>query len=318
MKDDSSARVDSAMVKDVLRQLPHDAGQFSLLGVLVGASQKRTAFVHGKSVRIETKNFGTCYVAGSGWTLLMEIINQTDHALGAGYQWPLAYPISATEDLAEHISAAMLHTESDHRNGVTPGTPITAYCGGFYEWYGIQPEGIRPMRPRLDLHVTLEKDQLIITRAYFAEQMQKRYPNQNPLPTQRYFLSVVNLILDPYVIPFQNTPSKSGVSIELDECWGTLIPLMLDVYDSPDDALSQKRLSSRLNTKTMQILFPSPVDVSRVRVMVQTRHSKCTAKRFIAQPGESPNAKLTASNGHLTLWLADHVLEATKNTTLTP
>ena len=305
---DPLARINRGTLERILHQMPEDAAKFCLLGILIDESGHREAFVHNKHVRFETEQFGTCYAAGSGAEMIVEIAERLDGLLTRSGGWPSSYPISATEDLAEHISTEMLCKESDAANGIKPGTPLAQYCGGYYDWYKVETDGIRPMRPRIDLHVRLAEESLVVTRAYFVEQEQIQ--EHSTSTSQRIFTTVTNLGLSPVSIPL-NAALEYGHTVTFDETWVVQIPSMFVLRDAQFGAVPQEPLSGPVTSELLAKKFPSSFEVTRVRVVVQDSPESAIVKRFIAPQRGAGDAALSVVDGKLSLWLSNRLLERT-------
>jgi hypothetical protein len=277
---------------------------------LIDSSGNRSVVAHNFESKIDTTQFGTCYVAGSGQSLVERIIQRTDSSLSNSRGWPSHYPISATEDLAEHISCEMLHIEGSSFNGVLPDTPLDLRCGGYYEWAKVSVAGIYPMQPRIDLSVFIENDELVISRAYFFEH--KQLPNYIDTPSQRICTSVINLGNQLASIKIQSNWG-SGCQIVFEESWGTLIPSFFFGHQYEDE-IFQNPLFGQLSADIIEKDFSPPQRVGRVRVIVKTGDSTAIQKRFISEKGGDVDVILSAINGNIGLWLSPRLLEKTVET----
>ncbi|WP_419689469.1 hypothetical protein ACN22W_22555 [Burkholderia theae] len=307
---DPLVRVSQEMLQDVFRENSEDIRKISIFGALIDLCGNRTAIFHNFELKIETKQFGTCYIAGSGARLVEQIIRRVDQNLTNSRGWPEQYPISATEDLAEHISCEMLHAEGSFSNGILPGTPLDLRCGGYYDWIKIYPDGIRPMRPRIDLSVAVEKDELIIYRAYFFEHQQLMLHTKTN--SQRICTSVVNMGMEfsPIKIP---QSWGGGYEILFDETWGTSIPSFFFGHHYEDDVF-RNQLFGRMNAEIIEKDFSPPLEVNRIRVIVKVGSSTAIQKRFITKRGSGGDGVLSCVNGKLSLWLSPRLLEMTVKT----
>lgn len=302
---DETMLVDRSMLDRVLHEMPDDARRFTLLGILIDRSGHREPFTHNEFRRLETSQFGICYVAGSGAQTVVDIVRKLDQALVQAGGWPHGYLISATEDLAEHISAEMLWWEGDIRNGIEPSTPLALYCGGYYEWYQIERRGIRPMRPRLDLHLSISDCGLTITRAHFVEQVE--VPQRSHTVSQRISTSVLNLGVEPVKLSLAEG-SRDGVSVDFDETWGTLISSTFEPYDIGSGS---DRLWGRLTPELLRKSFDPPVVVHRVRIILARTGQDGVMKRFISNSSKG-YAELSTMNGQLSLRLVEALLAKTR------
>lgn len=307
---DPLARIDGAMLQAIFNQMPEVAHQISLFGILIDIHGNRNVVAHNAELKMQTTQFGTCYLAGTGTPLVESIIRRADGHLTRGGGWPSRYPISATEDLAEHISCEMLHIEGGLSNGMSPGTPLDLRCGGYYDWIKVEPDGIRPMPARIDLSVSVEGEELIISKAYFVEHQQ--LPPRALTSSQRICTSVTNIGIDFPPIKIRSD-WDSGHELSFDESWGTLIPSFF--FDHPHaEGAFKKQLFGRLTAEIVEKEFSPPVNVNRVRVVVRVGTSSAIQKRFITARGTGADAILSAVDGKLSLWLSPRLLEKTVET----
>jgi hypothetical protein len=248
-QDDPEAKVTSSMLDDVLSR-SKKAADFTLLGVLIDKTGHRQAYVRNSEITLSTRYFGTCHLAGSGGKFLEEMIRDADDRIEQAGGWGKNVRITATEDLAEQISSGMLYRESDPRNGFSSKTPLAAYCGGFYEWYGISADGIRPMRSRVDIHFSYQKGSLKAGRIYFVEQLENVKPIDPVAPSQRYYLTVINLGLVPYEFP-SNESFNEGWTVIPEECQGVGIESTFTLYDEPARGQSTSRFSGPVTAEVI-------------------------------------------------------------------
>ena len=299
---DPAYRVNADALQSVLSRLGGDAGRIAVLAMLIDDEQQRTAYVHGQVECIETAHFGTCYVAGSGAQMLERMIRAADEAHDPD-TWP-APPSMLAEDLAERLSAEMLHRESDPRNGLVPSSPIDLGCGGFYEWYAVTPEGVRCLQPRLDLHIRADEDGLHFTRLYYVEQLERIAPQQTGVPTQHYFLLVVNLGLEPLRLS-RSTARAAGWKLAPEVCWFTVLESAFHAYDEVRGA-RDLRMDGRLNAELVRWLLPEPLPVHRVRYVLALPDEKdCIGDRLVRPRSATPLATLRAEDDRLVLELGE-------------
>lgn len=306
---DELARVDEELISRVLELSPRSR-EFSLIGVLIDATGDFRSYIHNTVKRIDTQNFGVCYAAGTGANLIAEIIEAADQRLCLRATAPLSDPSSSTEYLAESISCEMLYRESDHRNGLMVNSPISVGCGGFYEWYQVLPQGIKPFRSRVDIHVAVrEANKLVITRIYFCEQMENTNVRviDSTLPSQDYYLSIFNLGLEPCEIPME---------IELTE-WTTIVPektvgaLIQSVFNSAGIEMNAtaRHLSSSVSPELAKRLFGKPVEVPRVRLVVYS--GGVAIVKTVNSPATEPaSASILEVNGRVALALHQKTMTA--------
>lgn len=299
-----SFRMDSDFVDQTIHQMGARGGLFSLLGVLVDADGRRAAYIHNQHVRMQTATFGTCYISGSGAPLIAETIADVDRAMNSNGGWPKNYPISVTEDLAEHISSVMLYRDSDGRNGHTPDSPLSHFTGGFYEWYRVGDSGVRPMSPRVEINVAFDGGDVTITRAYYVEQLERRRDAGSHSDAREFPICVMNLLLDPYKTTASEI-DEFGHIITLDAIRGVLAPSTLRSYDAPEE--DRVDLSGPIYCEMLDELFSSPYSVHRVRVVAMV-NDRVKARRFITLDDHLPDAALHYEDGALSLWLSARTL----------
>ncbi|MBB6187553.1 hypothetical protein [Rhodanobacter sp. MP7CTX1] len=299
-----SFRIDNAFVDQAVHQTGPSRASFSLLGMFIDATGRRTAYTHNQHIRISTKNFGTCYVSGSGTHLVAKVIKDSDAALSLNGGWRSTYSTSATEDLAEHISSGMLYLDSDSRNGTVSNSPLSHFSGGFYEWYGVGSAGIRSMSPRVDINVQFHNDRVTITRAYYIEQLEKRHEGLSHSDAREFPICVMNLLLEPYEIDVSDL-RESGCAIKLSNIHGVLAPSTLRSYDAPES--DRVHLAGPIYPEMLQELFSRKHPVHRVRVIAIVG-GRSKARRFTTHEHGAPDATLHFQGGILSLWLSARTL----------
>lgn len=279
---DAGAHVTAEMLERVLNRLK-GREKFNLLGILRGPSGRRVPFIHNLPKKVMTNNFGTCYVAGSGTEIVSEIITTTDAYLSRQGGWKSANRISATEDLAEHISSHMLYRESDWRNGKLSGSPIDMQCGGFFEWYRVEQDGIRPLKSRIELHFLAKKNKLYVTRIYFAEQVQSKGMVGDIYPRPLYYISVLSLIHDRVEVQAIDA-EPYDFALQPEEVHGVLIDSTFSLYDSTEND-PPSRISGKISAETLENMFSDPLEIRRVRIVVSAQE-RASTKGFIASRDE--------------------------------
>lgn len=299
-----SFRMDSDFIDQTIHQMGARGGLFSLLGVFVKAGGARTAYIHNRHVRMQTANFGTCYISGSGSPLIAETIGDVDTALRSNGVWPKRYPISVTEDLAEHISSVMLYRDSDSRNGHTADSPLSHFTGGFYEWYRVSNTGVRPMAPRVEINVVFDGGDVTITRAYYVEQLERRKDPGSHNDAREFPICVMNLLLDPYQTSVTSI-DEFGHVIPLANMRGVLASSTLRSYDASEE--DRIDLAGPIYAEMLEKLFSTPYSVHRVRAVVMV-NDRVKTRRFITFDDGLPDAALHYENGALLLWLSARAL----------
>ncbi|MDQ1091060.1 hypothetical protein QE400_000473 [Xanthomonas sacchari] len=294
---DSAYRFDASALQSALTTLGERKDDISLLGILVDAQGIRTRFVHSAHTEVTTRHFGTCFVAGSGAAMVEQMIRAADQN-PARWRWSSA-ALTPCEDLAEGLSTEMLYRESSRDNGASPDTPIALGCGGFYEWYKVTADGVRYLQPRLDLHVCADRRGLTFVRIYLAELHGCADSVDLGVPSQRYSLMVMNLILEPLSLDHASA-STQGYALRLPESRVTRIESAFMDYDrSPE--LRRQRMDRPLDAHHLQHLFAQPLDLRRVRLLLHIEGEDEVIADRLVRPAGVPLAKLRVDDGTLVL-----------------
>lgn len=304
---DKTAHINSLLVDRVVQECSRKK-EFSLIAILIDKDGVYETYIHNAVKRINTTNFGVCYVAGSGEEILQDIILDSDNQIVGDSPLAEEQKRFFTEDLAEHISSAMLYRESDIQNGINPKTSIALGCGGFYEWYSIKPQEIKPMHSRLDLHVKLNSHGVIITRAIFCKQIeidisQEERRDTSP-PTKDYYQAVYNLGFDNLVLP-KTIDSVEWATVLAKEGFGILIQSVFAPNGS--EGSNRERLQSELSGEVAQQLFGRPVDVFRVRI-IATGSKQTKTGRLINSTELGSIARIGIFDGDLAFKLHPEVV----------
>lgn len=299
----SEQRVDEVMVNQALASI---GGQhISLLGVLIDENGKHRPFVHNATITVQTKNLGTCYVAGSGTSIVHELIRKFDDVLPAKRTDDKVYRMGPTEDLAEGIAAQLMYAEGSADNGHA-GTSIDFRCGGFYEWYQVKQKGVLHLQPRLDLHLVEAVDgRLLATRIYHSDLFEENNAPHLPVPTREYKVVLLNLGLSP--TPMEH--STDGWLLAPRESYGTAIESTFKLYDAHGGTgRAHGPGSSALLTK----LYGVPLEVRRLRLIV-SRSSGAIMRSISRRKGEiGVPATISYMNDQLRILLSDEVIDSAK------
>jgi len=304
---DPAYRVDADTLRSALAALGAQAASISLLGMLVDARGARASFVHGAHQEVKTDHFGTCFVAGSGAGMVEQLIRAADQA-HARSGWPTRAPLTPCEDLAERLSAEMLFREGATDNGTSPDSPIALGCGGFYEWYAVNAHGVQSLQPRLDLHVRANRDGLVFDRIYFAQMYELGGPVDLGVPSQRYVLAVMNLILEPLAMD-RATACRPGYALRPDGSWVTVLESAFSDYDrAPAQRL--QRMDGPLDARLLQHLFAQPLDLHRIRLLLHIDgEDSLVADRLVRPSTFPPLATLRAEGDALVADLGAQITE---------
>lgn len=254
-----------SITKDIVESILNsnkNAYRFSLLGMVKNNNGELIPLIHRPDAVIETESYGVCYIAGTGSDMLKKIILERDKLIGNHCR---PTKISHTEDLAEYISAEMLYNESDIKNGFEEGTPLDYYCGGFYEWYGINREGIKALQPRVDMSVSLTEHGIVITRLYFSEQHTFPAASNSSIYSYKYPIFVVSLVSEFKNIDY-TTLLNEKFTFTSGEVYGNHIDSTFCGYDGNSDFIS--RQSKPIRGEVADRFFGSSVEVRRIRLFV--------------------------------------------------
>lgn len=273
---DSGVLVDRLMLDQALSRV--DSNKFALLGLIKNKQGRWEAFTHNQHTVVTTKSFGTCYLAGTGVPLLKDRLLSGDCHVQATRRNNVLERIAPTENFAEGLSSNMLYEESGHPNGVD--RIVSTYsCGGFFEWYRLIKTGVRQMPARLDIHATQVDGAPIINRLYLIEALQQRETNADPIPTQRYVINVMTIVMDP-TKPTQQTSGSWSVSTS--EVYAVLIESTFELYDAPERG---GRLSGPVPKEFLDKFFGAPLNVNRIR-LICSNNGLATSRSLSRMPRE--------------------------------
>lgn len=297
------ALIDAAMIDQVLMGMGSAATAFHILGVLLDGKGGRQAYIHRSEASLATRNFGTCYLAGSGTNYLKNQIETEDERFDAIEQWDWQH-ISPTEELTESLCSNMLYYESDINNGRKPGTPIQDRFGGFYEWYGVKAAGVKPMQPRIDLNILVKDDSLHLTRLHFCE---STYPpaDDSDFRGSQIILKVLTFCLKKQV--FDPRKLLDGLEFTFDQVDGVLIERFFNHYDrGVDSPLSNPRISGIVPTDVLQKDFGSDFLIKRLRLTVSI--NGYAVVKGVTHGDESPApAKIKYANGQVSVTFSEKI-----------
>jgi len=299
-------RINSQTVLSVLTRI-QDRDKISVLGILLDEQGGRTPFIHNPAKELNTKNFGTCWIAGSGTKLVEDIILSIDAETSQRIRKNKSLPRKPAENLAEHIASHMMYRESDQYNGHSSGSPIAAQCGGFFEWYPVDKDGIRPLKSRLDIHFSEENGKLFATRMYFSEQIQTIEQFGSAYPAPRYYISVLNLIADPVEVRID--AGHNDWNFHPPECYGVAIESTFTLYDNPTDNETEKRISGIVSTAMQKKLFETPLKINRVRIVVGA-NKKAIERGFISTEGGASYAQISYTDSVLNVRIGSSIISA--------
>lgn len=299
---DTNYRTTCDILYDTLSEMGLEQNKFSLLGVLIDKNATKTPFIHNAAKQLTTKKFGDCYASGSGAKQIMELIEKRD-------QWAAKTEsktsISATEDLAEHLSAEMLYRESDVSNGHTENSPLALFCGGLYEWQKIKATGVGEMPQRIDLHFLVKDDRLILSRAYLIEQVIS--PKETTL--KQNATSIITLECNFLDVPKQDQDQDNQYTIfKCKETMGLLIQSTFASYETDPQKNTPNRISGRADKDSLRHIFPNPLEVKRARVIIGNNGDSSTATGWHHnETGEYP-AKIKLVEDKLTFSVSNHII----------
>ncbi|WP_139188750.1 hypothetical protein [Variovorax sp. OV700] len=291
-------QVDRRMLEQTLRRV--ESHKLFLLGLIRDRQGKWEVFTHNRHAVVPTQSFGTCYLAGTGTSLLAVKINERDRHAQASKKAAFTQRVSITENLAEGLSSDMLYAESDHLHGLD-GMVSTYSCGGFYEWYRLVQEGVRKMPSRLDIHVTKTGDDVVITRLYLIASLQRLESKLDPIPTQKYAIQILSVVSEP-TTPSQQT--DGSWSLSTDNVDAVLIESTFELYDTPEKG---GRISGPVPKDFLEKFFMESVSINRIRMICSSHGS--AASRSISRLDVELDVLATASfeGGLLNLSLSEAV-----------
>lgn len=241
---DPGALVDHDMLQRILISMGEQARRFHVLGVLIDRNNRKHAFTHRSELSVETENFGTCYLAGSGSKLLQKEILQQDQRFTQMGEWTWG-KISPTEELSESLCSSMLYHESDINNGRRPDTPMHERFGGFYEWYGFKHAGVKPMPSRLDINLLWENDTLYLTRLHLSESYSSNGEKSSRFKSSQVLLSVLTFCCCRVEVDFQALMNLD-LKLLFGRADGLLIERFVNLYDSVDTLVDPVYLEWRV------------------------------------------------------------------------
>lgn len=262
---DPSALIDREMLDRVLIEMGTKAKYFHILGVLLGGDGQKHAFIHRSEMVVQTENFGTCYLAGSGSKLLQTKILQEDVRFTEIGEWPWD-KISPTEELAESLCSSMLYYESDASNGRRPDTPIHERFGGFYEWYGFKFAGVKPMPSRLDINLYWENDKLYLTRLHLSETYMSGNESVSKFKNPQPLLNVLTFCCRSVEVDIADLVNLD-LKFLFKKADGLLIERFVNLYDTAS-AAEDSRISGCANADALEEHFGTPFVVNNVRLIV--------------------------------------------------
>lgn len=297
------ALIDADTIDQALMGMGRTAGAFHMLGVLLDGKGAKRAYIHRPEATITTKNFGTCYLAGSGTHHLRHQIETEDERFASIEEWPWTH-ISPTEELAESLCSNMLYYESDINNGRKPNTPIHDRFGGFYEWYGIKSAGIKPTPPRIDLNILVKDDALYLTRLHFSESTHPPVGNPNFKGSQ-VILKVLTFCLrtqefDPHRL-FDN------LAFTFEQVEGVLIERFFNHYDrDASSPLADPRISGIVPADVLQKDFGHGLSVKRVRLTVSV-NGYAVVKGVTESDESLAPARIQYANGQVSVAFSEKI-----------
>jgi hypothetical protein len=290
---DPSALVDHEMLDRVLIGMGEMAKRFHILGVLLDKNGQKQAFIHRSEMVIETENFGTCYLAGSGSKLLETKILHEDVRFTEIGEWTWN-KISPTEELSESLCSSMLYYESDASNGRRPDTPIHERFGGFYEWYGFKFAGVKPMPPRLDLNLYWKNDKLYLTRLHLSETYTSSNEKKSKLNNPQILLSILTFCCNSTEVDI-TALTNFDLKFLFKKADGLLIERFVNLYDTAS-ATVDSRMSGAADAEFLEDHFGAPFIVKNVRLIV-TVNGKAIIKGIRQSQNFKQPATVHSKNG---------------------
>jgi hypothetical protein len=300
---DPSALVDHEMLDRVLISMGQMAKRFHVLGVLLDRNSQKQAFIHRSEMVVETENFGTCYLAGSGSKLLKTEILQEDVRFTEIGEWTWD-KISPTEELSESLCSSMLYYESDASNGRRPDTPLHERFGGFYEWYGFKSGGAKAIPPRLDLNLCCENDKLYLTRLHLSEIYTPDNEKNSKFKAPQALLNILTFCCRSTEVDI-TALTNFDLKFLFKKADGLLIERFVNLYDTPNTT-EDPRMSGIADAKLLEDYFKTPFVVNNVRLIVTVNGKGVKKGIWQGKSFERP-ATVHSQNGIVSVTLDENV-----------
>lgn len=310
-----TARITLQIFEDYLNGLSAEAMDISLLGVTIDAAGQFQPLAH-RAEEFNTKNFGVCFVAGSGGDDVKKTILEYD-ALVESRKGAKSNGTSHTEDLAHIICIKGLYLDSDFRNGNDINSPLSKSYGGVFEGFEMTKRGAKRLAPRLDLHISTTPEEIQITRAYWVDNLELIQPEGTQYASQRYYIHVLEL--GELCSQFMDTPISNGFfevcftrgfSSIAEPAWCTEQAIVTNTHDG----YFGKSYFREVDPELLNHLIPNPIEIKSIRVVHSHKQQSPIIRTFPAKDGEPSKMTLSHSKNNIQLrihsdfimWLMRH------------
>lgn len=297
-----TARINLQIFEDSLNGLSSEAVNISLLGITVDAAGQFHPLAH-RADEFDTKNFGVCFVAGSGGDDLKETILEYDE-LVESRKGARSNGKSHTEDLAHVICIKGLYLDSDFRNGNDLISPLSKSYGGVFEGLEVTKHGATRLARRLDLHISTKSDEIQITRAYWVDNLELIQVEGTQYASQRYYIQVLELgelCLSLMSIPisdgFFEVLFTRGYSSIAEPAWCTEQTI---VMNSPDGYFGGNYFRE-VDEELLAHLLPSHIEITSVRVVHSHEQHPPRIRTFSSKKGAASNLTIYRSDANINL-----------------
>ena len=310
-----TARINLQIFEDYLNGLSSEAMNISLLGITVDADGQFHPLAH-RADEFNTKNFGVCFVAGSGGDDLKETILEYDE-LVESRKGARSNGKSHTEDLAHVICIKGLYLDSDFRNGNDLISPLSKSYGGVFEGLEVTKHGATRLAPRLDLHISTKSDEIQITRAYWVDNLELIQPEGTSYASQRYYIQVLELgeLCAPLMsIPisdgFLEVAFTRGYSSIAEPAWCTEQAIVMN----SSCGFFGRNYFREVDEELLNHLLPDPIEIKSVRVVHSHEQRSPRIRTFPTKDGAPSNVTIYRNEKNIQLripsdfivWLMQH------------
>lgn len=214
-----------------------------------------TPFAFNKYKELCTKNYGICWIIGSGRDCIETAIKLKDE-----YADLVETQSHSTRQLAQYISSRMLFIDSLKMGYRPDELPVNQYSGGYFEWHSVKGSGISFSPAHLDFNVRYDCERALITRIYFSEILYRNDTAGRPLPL-RYVLTLTDKDIE--VTSIQN---KNGrMTLNVPSASGVILHQSLDLESDFVNSDGSRDISGPLGAREFSVLYKSPIYIKSVR-----------------------------------------------------
>lgn len=297
-----TARINFRIFEDYLNGFSSEAMNISLLGIAVDEAGQFRPLAH-RAKKFNTKNFGICFVAGSGGDDLKETILEYDE-LVESRKGARPNGKSHTEDLAHVICIKGLYLDSDFRNGNALNSPLSKSYGGVFEGLEVTKYGAMRLAPRLDLHISTKSDEIQITRAYWVDNLELIQTEGMRYASQRYYIQVLELgeLCSPLMrIPISNgfleMPFTRGYSSIAEPAWCTQQAIVMN----SSGGFFGRNYFREVDEELLAHLLPRRIDITSVGIVHSHEQHPPRIRTFPSKKGGPSNLSIYRSNANIHL-----------------